>query len=293
MELHAPQKINKAELVGVFDSGSEEWLEARYSGIGGSDIGTILGLNPWESAYALWAKKTKQIPESDLSDNLRVRLGQLFEEPILQLWQEKNPDWKVFQTGTYRHSEKPFMLANPDALAYNAKTDEWMVLEVKTAAMPWEDAPAHYVAQVQHYLYVLGIKKARLIGVVGWNWWDSEIRSDDFEMDVALDYATRFWEGVTTLARPDWDGSEATFKAVKMMNTEIEDDSVEIAWGQELFQAQKTADEAFENLTRLKSMTIDAMGSARYAHAIVDGKEVRVASRQMRGSVATLIVRRK
>lgn len=33
------------------------WERVRNSGIGGSDIACIMGLNPWKSAYALYAEK--------------------------------------------------------------------------------------------------------------------------------------------------------------------------------------------------------------------------------------------
>ena len=32
-----------------------EWLEHRKSGIGSSEVATILGLNPWETPYQLWS----------------------------------------------------------------------------------------------------------------------------------------------------------------------------------------------------------------------------------------------
>ncbi len=35
----------------------QEWLEDRKKGIGGSDVGTILGLNKWKSPYQLWLEK--------------------------------------------------------------------------------------------------------------------------------------------------------------------------------------------------------------------------------------------
>lgn len=36
----------------------EEWLAIRSKYIGGSDAGTVVGLNPYNSPYALWAEKT-------------------------------------------------------------------------------------------------------------------------------------------------------------------------------------------------------------------------------------------
>ena len=31
----------------------EQWLEERKKTVGGSEIGAILGMNPWQSAYSL------------------------------------------------------------------------------------------------------------------------------------------------------------------------------------------------------------------------------------------------
>ena len=39
-----------------------EWLSLRGNYIGGSDAGAVVGLNPYKSAYALWAEKTGQTP---------------------------------------------------------------------------------------------------------------------------------------------------------------------------------------------------------------------------------------
>jgi len=68
MKVWTPATINGAKLVGVFEQGSAEWHEAREQSIGGSEMGTILGLNPWESAYALWAKKTGKIENPPLTN---------------------------------------------------------------------------------------------------------------------------------------------------------------------------------------------------------------------------------
>ena len=34
-----------------------EWLEHRKSGIGSSEVASILGLNPFETPYQLWRRK--------------------------------------------------------------------------------------------------------------------------------------------------------------------------------------------------------------------------------------------
>ena len=292
MLAYSPEKFNEAELVGVFENGSEEWLQARKSGVGGSDVGAIMGLNPWESAYSLWAKKTNQIAEMPLTSK-RVKFGQKFEQPILEIWAEENPDWIVYQTGTYRHSVHKHILANPDALAHNPVTDEWMVIEVKTSAAPWTAVPAHYESQVMQYLFVFGLQKAKVIGVVGWDWWESDLEYNDFVGSLQLDYVTKFWENCQTMNKPDWDGSDATYKTVKELNPLIEDTTHNTPHAQALWDAQKDSDKAYQNLNYWKSRILDEMSTAKHAVGLVDGEEVRVASRQMRSGAPTLIVRRK
>ena len=38
----------------------EEWLQNRSKGIGASEAGTVLGLNPWETPYQLWRRKDRK-----------------------------------------------------------------------------------------------------------------------------------------------------------------------------------------------------------------------------------------
>lgn len=51
----------------------EEWLDNRLKGIGGSDAGSVLGMNKYKSAYALWCEKTGRIHKN--IDNERMRFG--------------------------------------------------------------------------------------------------------------------------------------------------------------------------------------------------------------------------
>lgn len=47
-----------AELILNADASREDWLKVRNTGLGGSDCGSILGLNPYKSALTLWSEKT-------------------------------------------------------------------------------------------------------------------------------------------------------------------------------------------------------------------------------------------
>jgi len=249
----------------------------------------VLGLNPWESAYALWAKKLNLIP-SEIKENWAIRFGKAFEAPILMLWAEEHPDWEVFETGTYADEDCDYRRANPDAIARHRETGELMVVEVKTARMSWDEVPRAYLAQVQHYMGVLKIHKGIIVAVAGMTWNEYDVLYNQELIDVQNVALERFWNSVKSETKPDWDGSESTYNAVKHMNPGLNDLEVEIGdLGQELYRAQIATDEGYKYLMLLKSKTLDTMGSAK--HALVG--EVRVASRQIRAGTPTLIVNKK
>ena len=272
--------FNDAVYVGDAQSGSDEWHAMRRTGIGGSDIGTIMGLNPFESAFGLWAKRTGQIVDPPV-DNWAVRFGNAFEEPILRMWQVENPEWEVFRTGTWRHPKFDYLVANPDALARHRDTGEWVVVEVKTSRSFWDDVPPAYRAQVMHYMDVMGCGRAVIVAVAGWQWEERWIEFDQFECDVQRSAASRFWEHLTQVVQPEWDGSKATYEAQRQLNPFIEDEEVDLGdAGRNLVRAQTNFDTAERKLMKAKSEVLGLMGSAR--HGVVDG--VRVASRPARGN---------
>ena len=61
---------------------TEEQLEWRRQGIGGSDAPTIVGVNPYQQPYQLYLEKTGQAEPEDLDDNDAVHFGNLFEELV-------------------------------------------------------------------------------------------------------------------------------------------------------------------------------------------------------------------
>jgi putative phage-type endonuclease len=292
MRLHAPKTFGNGLLIGTYENGSQEWHYARKGGVGGSEIGTLLGLNPWESCYALWAKRSGLIPSLPVQ-NFAMRLGQVLEEPILNLWQEQNPEWEVFTTGTYQDRDRPYLHANPDALARNTETNEWIVIEVKTSRNYWDQLPPQYEAQVQHYLGILDLDRAVLIGLVGMDWFEQEIKRDNFQIDQQRKAALAFWNHLQTGTRPDWDGSESTYNAVRAENPNIEDVAVEIDGVWEIAQAQEEYDQAKAKLTKIKSQVLDAMGSAKTAYVEHNGERITVVQRQARGEGLPYLVVKK
>ena len=137
----------------------EEWLRLRKSGIGGSDAGTICGLNPYSSPMKVYQDKVSETISDE--DNESMRQGRDLEEYVARRFMEAT-GLKVRRSNMmYRSEEHPFMLADVDRLVVGQDAG----LECKTAsafnADKWKDGqiPAHYLVQCYHYMAVTGRKE--------------------------------------------------------------------------------------------------------------------------------------
>ena len=269
--------FGKATLIGDFENQSAEWHELRSNGIGGSQVGTILGVNPWESAYTMWAKLTNKIDDS-FQQNEKMRWGTLVEPVIFKEWGLLNPEYEMFETGTWADGWKH---ANPDGILKIG--DDYGLLEIKTAGYRWDSIPEHYAAQCMWYMELLGLKWCKVVVLFQGN----ELQT--FHLDYDADYSARmvarveeFWDKLAKDEAPDWDGSESTFQTVRVMNPDIVDDEVDLAeLGVDLFFAQTLADSYILQVTELKSKILDKMGKSKYG--LLNGKVIATRSSRAGG----------
>ena len=59
-----------------------QWVEARKSGIGGSDVASIMGLNKYSSPLEVWMEKTGRAETPDISDKPPVYWGVILEDVV-------------------------------------------------------------------------------------------------------------------------------------------------------------------------------------------------------------------
>ena len=143
-------------LISTLNLSKEDWLRYRKCGITGTDAGAILGLNPYRSAFQVYHDKISDTIEN--IDNEAMRQGRDLEEYVAQRFSEET-GFKVRRANAiYQSEEHPLLLADFDRLIVGQKAG----LECKTvspfSADKWADGkiPAHYMAQVNHYLAVSG-----------------------------------------------------------------------------------------------------------------------------------------
>jgi putative phage-type endonuclease len=258
------KELGDAVLMGNFESGSKEWHDLRdeEGAVGGSDIGAIASLSPFESAITKWAKKTKQIPD-DFEPSMAMRLGTKLEAPILEIFAEEHPEYEIYTTGTWAHKQFPWQRANPDAL-YKKADGTWGIIEVKFSRDYWSEVPQHYRAQVLWYMNVFGIQEAKLVALAGSSYQEFEIEWDSFEASSLIAAAYRFRESVLKVEMPDWDGSNSTFETIRAMNPKIEDGEEHLdELGVHYFNALDEFEKSEKRLTELKSRVLKAMGGKK------------------------------
>ncbi|PRR77661.1 YqaJ-like viral recombinase domain protein [Clostridium liquoris] len=192
-----------------------KWLQERQKGIGGSDVGAIMGVNKWKTPFEIYLEKTEEIQEVN-EQSESAYWGDQFEEVVAKEFEKRTGKKVRRDRRHFQHPSYPFMVANIDRRVVG----ENAVLECKTAnqflAKEWEseEIPASYLLQVQHYLEVTGAEKgyiAVLIGGQRFVW--KEIPRDDELIRIIVQIEKDFWmEHVEKRIPPALDGSSAAEK---------------------------------------------------------------------------------
>lgn len=154
-----------AELVLPYDAPRPVWLEARRTGMGGSDALAALGLDPWKTRLEVYLDKLGQAPEREATD--RMRWGQIVEASILE-WFTERTGIPVTRKGLLRSIARPWQLASLDAESADGgiveikntnyhRRDEWADEQIADGAE----------AQSQHYLDVTGRTHAWVVAQIG------------------------------------------------------------------------------------------------------------------------------
>jgi putative phage-type endonuclease len=264
--MNITQKIEAlgfGKYLGTFEPNSPEWHEARQ-GIGGSDIGALMGKSPWKSAFQLWAEKTGQISD-ELEPSMPMKLGTAFEPAIRQLFQDENEAWlTVHETGTWQSVANPILKANPDGIIEWANGDLG-VLEIKFTRQYWDDLPEHYNLQVQHYLEVLGLKRGIVVAVTGGDYREFEVVRDDSLAEAMKTAVEAFYDLVEANKAPDYDGSDSTYETVREISEGLEEGEIELgALWSNLTSTKAQADYWANALQAQKSAVLAFMNGIKY-----------------------------
>lgn len=252
----------------------EEFLEARRSGIGASDVAPILGLSPYKTAVDVYLDKVGPITElGQMAPQLEW--GQRLEPVIASAIIDRH-GWSLTKPTTMRHATFPYLFASPDRM--NADGE---LIEIKTARFGdgWgepetADIPEHYWLQVQHQLEVVKAAPVCWVFVLigGSDFRRYRVERDPGYLETVAEPLGEFWDMVVnrTPPEPDWTHSH-TLEAVKKlypvqtgMTVELQGEEIEYTarafahWGGEAKQLEVMREQA-------KAKLIAAMGTAEKA----------------------------
>lgn len=209
----------------------DAWLQERTKGIGGSDVATVLGLNPYKTPLSLWEEKTGKAEGSPAGE--AAYWGTTLEDVVAKEF-SKRTGMKIQRVNFLLSTgEGGWMRGNIDRAIVNEqiaktvrvhkpeKADETGLmlstdvgLECKTAnafmAEKWgpsqeaeivsgnvvteHQIPLYYETQIQWYMAVTGIKKfyvAVLIG--GQDFRMYEVRRDEDVIKAIVEKCHAFW----------------------------------------------------------------------------------------------------
>jgi len=264
----------------------KDWLESRRKGIGGSDVGPIMGLSTWSTAYDVWKEKVGLKPIEE-RDTKQQAYGKMLEDTLRQ-WYVRETGREVVVPEMLVHPKHEFMLANLDGV-----TGDRRVVEIKTSrsGKDWGEPgsnviPVYYAAQVQHYMIVTGIHVADVVVSIAGSMPEIYEIPEDIEMQrVIVDAETEFWQLVQSNRPPEpvtFEDAMARFGGMSQAGmVQATDDAVE-AWKWirgmkdiigELEEQMKKRKAVVMNLLGDSDTLVDSMGNVLVTWKLAKGRK--------------------
>ena len=190
----------------------EQFLAERMTGLGGSDIGAILGLSPYRTQMDIWMEKTGQVATQESS--LQMRFGSMAEQFVADEYEAVTGLKTQRFNPMLRHASAPIIghvdrLVIPDGAKVASHKQEIRtdrLLECKTANVfalssgEWGDSgtdfvPTTYLLQCVTYMALTGCEVADLACLFG----NQEFRiysiARDLELEAdIIEQASTWWQ---------------------------------------------------------------------------------------------------
>jgi len=297
--------LGTATLVGRFPDGSPEWHAARAGVIGGSEVGSIMGVNAFESRYVLWYRKAGFITKEEVANPI-FEWGHRLEPVVAEKFADNHPEYDVQISGSWVHKDRPWHGANPDrllAVRYEVVSEDGLyldevvdveaALEIKTSmsGYGWERdlCPVKYVAQLRWYLECFGLEYGYLVVLVSLGDYREFLVPRDVNKPVVsmqtgneewysaggqemLDEVEQFYLSLPGKLTPEGtpppiDGGSDTYELLRERHPDIINTDVEVTreLAQELKAALDAEKAAIAEAQRMKNVVLDILGKNRRA----------------------------
>jgi putative phage-type endonuclease len=199
----------------------ETWLAERKTGIGGSDVAALVGIDKYRSRWDVYWSKVETEQDRSGPPSEAALWGTLMQEVIGQEW-ARRAGVGLSPGKLTRMAGRPHVLGTPDFLTLEGPQ---RVVEVKAVGNwaftnDWGNGahvPGYYLCQVQWYLAVTGLESAIVVALVaGARLHTFEVQRDQAAIVQLLAAADEFWsDHVQARKAPEPDGKMSTRKAIE------------------------------------------------------------------------------
>lgn len=271
--------ITCAEIRTDLEIGTEEWLELRKTGIGGSEAAAVMGINPWSTPLAVYLKRKGQF-QADETPNEKMEWGTRLEHAILEKYAEQHPEYIVAPGVWFRNKKYPWLCGDTDALVFDRQTLHPLIVpEAKNVGSHmkkvWgeagtDEAPTYYLAQDIWYMRGLEIPEGIILVLIGGQEYrEYPVKASPQLMDEMLRRVGLFWTThVEAEVPPDPTGHEKDSEHLSMLYPVSKPD-VDLSMNDEVIKAvrdlciaKKLLKKAEENLAGYEATVKKLMGEA-------------------------------
>ncbi|MVX62685.1 hypothetical protein GKZ28_03060 [Clostridium chromiireducens] len=191
------------------------WLKERQKGIGGSDVGAIMGVNRWKSPFEVYVDKTEDITEVKESGELSY-WGSTLEEVVAREFSIRTGKKVRKDNRQLIHKIYKFMMGNIDRriVGENALLECITVNAFRAKEWEGEEIPPSVILQCQHYMEVIGVDNCYIAALIGGQKFIyKKIERDEELISMIIEAEKDFWiNHVEKRIPPKLDGSEAASK---------------------------------------------------------------------------------
>lgn len=176
---------SKLELIPTGQMSREDWLSYRHTGIGASEVGTILGLDDYTSSLELFYYKIGEVAKFD-TESMASFMGREQEDLVARLWQYWDGDEDTmirnFRAGNVvrkcqrvnayvRNPDYPWLYVSLDRKINKTESKGEGTLELKTVGGyetdKWESGiPPKWITQLQTQIAVCDFDWGELCNLV-------------------------------------------------------------------------------------------------------------------------------
>jgi len=183
----------------------ESWLKERKKGIGGSDIGGIVGMSRWKSPLSVYMDKVTPLSMDDSDISEAAYWGMALEDKVAERFELITTKKVHRKKDMIFHKDHDILFANIDRRVVGEKA----LLEIKTCnaykASEWDDkVPYEYLLQCQHYLSVTGYETAYIAVLIGGQnfRWAKINRDDELINETLIPACLSFWNNYVLPEKP-------------------------------------------------------------------------------------------